>query len=84
MVVKDKVGRHRYILFFSPDKNFKAIKKIKFVKLAFSKDNYGIVKCRHTDKEKVIDYLNKAGYKTIKTSGTIKKLKKFLINLSQS
>ncbi len=84
MVVKDKVGRHRYILFFSPDKNFKAIKKIKFVKLAFSKDNYGIVKCRHIDKEKVIGYLNRAGYKTIKTSGTIKKLKKYLINFSQS
>ncbi len=48
--------------------------------------NYGIVRCRHTKKETAVDLLNsitindKFSIKTVKTSGTIKKLKETISN----
>lgn len=83
MVVKDKVGRHRYILFFFKNKKIDSIVDRKF-KLVFCKKNYGIIRCRHIDKDKVIEFLNKHGYKTIKTSGTIKKLKKLIESIGKN
>ena len=88
MVVKDKKGRHRYILFAVNTKKEEVIKKIKKapikIKLAFYNGEYGIIKCSHIEKQEAINFLNNyCKFKTIKTSGTIKKLKK-LIAFSES
>ncbi len=83
MVVKDKVGRHRYILFKNNNRSreqiLKEIKKSPVkLKIVFYSNGYTIVKCKHTDKEKAISFLNDSGLETVKTSGTIKKLKKLI------
>ncbi len=86
MVVKEKIGRQRYILFIvngiKKERLYDILKERK-LKLSFYDGKYGIVKCKHIEKEETIDFLNKKGLKTIKTSGTIKKLKK-LVSSSQS
>jgi len=80
MVVREKVGRKRYILFLSKGKNREEI--IEMVKgkyyLAYYSKNFGIIRCRHTEKEKAIQFLKKHSFKTLKTSGTIKKLKEYI------
>ena len=83
MVVKEKRGRYRYILFKNNGKSREQIAvKIKKspvkIKIAFYSDEYAIARCRHRDKEAAISFLNSIGMKTIKTSGTIKKLKKLI------
>lgn len=87
MVVKDKIGRQRYILFIS-DRSKKEVmelvKKYKGkirLKLIQYDRNYGIIRCGHKEKEEVINFLNSCGLRTIKTSGTIKKLRKLLRNV---
>jgi len=88
MVVKDKIGRNRYILFIAEGGEKKSIVsalnkgKIK-LRLILYNGKHGIVRCKHTDKEKAIKFLNELKIdgiciKTLKTSGTIKKLKKYL------
>ena len=84
MVVRDKVGRKRYILFFNEGKSKgEVIKAIKGAYLAYHSKIFSIVRCKHTEKDKMIEFLNKAGFKTVKTAGTIKKLKKYINNFSQ-
>ena len=83
MVVKEKRGRYRYILFKNNGESREQIAaKIKKspvkIKIAFYSDEYAIVRCRHTDKEAAISFLNSIGMKTLKTSGTIKKLKRLI------
>lgn len=82
MVVKDKIGRQRYILFIS-DRSKKELMEVvrKYkgkIKLIQYNKEYGIIRCGHKEKEKVINFLNNCGLRTIKTSGTIKKLRKIL------
>ncbi|RLF43802.1 MAG: hypothetical protein DRN29_09505 [Thermoplasmata archaeon] len=93
-MVKDKVGRQRYIL-FSVDGDASRIEIIRALNASYQKKfddenvpwltvytgKYGIVRCGHLQKEEIIDLLNslqneKFRLKTLKTSGTIKKLKK--------
>ncbi len=78
MVVREKVGRKRYILFFNKGKSRDEIQKLIKGKayLAYHSKFFSIVRCKHTEKEKVIAFLKENSYKTVKTSGTIKKLKK--------
>lgn len=97
-MIKDKVGRKRYIL-FSVDGDASRIEIIRALNACyqrqFNDDNvpwltiytgkYGIVRCNHTQKEDIINLLNslkndKFKLKTLKTSGTIKKLKKEISN----
>ncbi|MEM1514231.1 MAG: hypothetical protein QXW78_01970 [Candidatus Thermoplasmatota archaeon] len=80
MVVKDKVGRQRYILFTAEYKKIKLIKEYNKVKLIFYNGKYGIVKCSHIEKEEIINFLNSVNCKTLYTSGTIKKIRKILNN----
>lgn len=89
MVVKDKIGRRRYILFNAQGfKKSYLLKKIREyegnLKLVFYNESYGIVKCKHTEKEKVIEFLRNAGIETKVTSGTIKKLKRIISSSSQA
>ncbi len=93
MVVKDKRGRHRYILFaiegIERRDIVEAIKNFTpKIQLVFYDGKYGIVKCKHLAKDKVIDFLNSikikgSKIKTLKTSGTIKKLKKNLVSFGK-
>ncbi|HEC75862.1 MAG TPA: hypothetical protein ENI33_01210 [Thermoplasmatales archaeon] len=88
MVVKDKIGRNRYILFIAEGGEKKNIVsalnkgKIK-LRLILYNGKHGIVKCKHTDKEEAVKFLNRLKIngmpiKTLKTSGTIKKLKRHI------
>ena len=84
MVVRERTGRKRYILFSHNKSRREILKDMNGIYLAFYSKNYGIVRCRHTQKEKVIQQLRERGYKTLKTSGTIKKLKKYMEEISKS
>lgn len=72
MVVKEKIGRKRYILFISSAK-IKAR-----VKIVYRQGNFGIARCNHREVDKVRKILENEGAETIKTSGTIKKLKEHI------
>lgn len=88
MVVKDKIGRNRYILFIAEGGKINSIvsalnKSKTKLRLILYNGKYGIVKCKYTDKEEAIKFLNsikinETFIKTLKTSGTIKKLKKYM------
>ncbi len=88
MVVKEKRGRYRYIIFRGEGIKKREIYNLMKssgmkLKMAFYQGNYFIIKCRHLDKENVLDYFNTRGkgkLKSIKTSGTIKKLKRYINN----
>ena len=97
-MIKDKIGRSRYIL-FSVDGKASRVDIIHALNVFYQKKcgdgevpwltvytrKYGIVKCKHVQKEKIITLLNSLQretfkLKTVKTSGTIKKLKKEISN----
>ena len=97
-MIKDKSGRQRYIL-FSVNGNASRTDIIHALNGFYQKKfgdtevpwltvytgKYGIVKCKHVQKEKIINLMNSIqglafNLKTIKTSGTIKKLKKEISN----
>ena len=80
MVIKERIGRKRYILFLNEGKSKNEILNLIDGRayLAFYSKNFAIVRCKHTEKDKIIAYLKSMGFKTIKTSGTIKKLKKYI------
>lgn len=100
MVVKNKVGRRRYIAFVVESRKItkeeisNAIikelrrrgEKIALVKprLIWFEDNKGILRCSHLKKEETISTLNSLGSgihaRTIKTSGTIKGVKRYFYN----
>jgi len=85
MVVKEKTGRKRYILFFTHGRKKHEI--IRIIKnrayLAFYSKDFAIARCRHTRKDEIIEFLSSQGFKTLKTSGTIKKLKRYINNFLQ-
>lgn len=88
MVVKDKRGRWRYILFTVEGAGERDVlsslrQHMPHVKLVFYDGTYGMVRCPHTEKDDVISRLNRleiCGQRvtTLKTSGTIKKLKRYI------
>ncbi len=77
MVVKDKVGRRRYIIVNNSEslKNlFIELKKIdSFSKIIKQTGGYSIVRCHHRYRDKIIAVLNENGVKTYRTTGTIRK-----------
>ncbi len=87
MVVKEKVGRKRYIIILNSPIIMDLIKKlrkkvgidVKFIKTI---GNFSIIRVRHTEKDKLIENLRKENIITIKTTGTIKKAKKIIRNYS--
>ena len=85
MVVKDRIGRRRYIIVMNVPKLRKLIYEIRRIdtaaKIAYYEEEYAVVRCRHWYKEKIIEYLRKMGIKTITTTGTIKKAKRIIKNL---
>ncbi len=83
MVVREKIGRKRYIVILNSPILIDLIKilreklgmDVKFIK---SIGNFSIIRVKHTEKEKVIENLKKENIITIKTTGTIKKAKKII------
>ncbi len=86
MVVRDRVGRKRYVIV----ENKKILRKIiheirekidEKAKISYHNDDFAILFCRHWFKENVIKFLNTRGLKTYKTAGTIKKAKEIMNKL---
>lgn len=102
MVVKDRIGRNRYIAFVVERKEAVDHKEVASAilskasafgglgnirpRVVFFEGNRGILRCSHLAKDKAIELLSsideiggkKVRIKTLSTSGTVKKVKKFL------
>ena len=80
MVVKDKIGRRRYIIAEKNDKLKNLLAQFGG-KIAYEDGKFVVIFCKHFMKDFAIKVLNSAGIKTYKTTGTIKKAKKIISNL---
>jgi len=82
VVVKDKVGRRRYILLKNEPVVRKIIGEIRKIdaqaKIVYYDDNFAILRCRHWYKDDILHLLWSRGIKTYATSGTIKKTKRIM------
>lgn len=81
MVVKDKVGRRRYIIVQnSPDlqKVLKNISKHRNIQFILSENGYSIIRCKHWYKDELIRLLQNNGVMTYHTTGTIKSAKQWI------
>ncbi len=85
MVVKDKVGRRRYILLRNVPSVRKLINEIRRIdekaKIVYYDDNFAILRCRHWYKDEILQFLWKKGIRTYATSGTIKKIKRIMSSI---
>jgi RNase P/RNase MRP subunit POP5 len=80
VVVKDRVGRRRYILFEVPDQRpsrraFSGDLPEPAWKLTVYTDELGILRVPHTEVEEARAYLEGIGAPTVTTSGTIRAAK---------
>ncbi len=85
MVVRDRVGRKRYIVVLFPaevsrrEANRLLSERLSIpFRLTYHAGRGGIVLVKHTDKERAIEEMNAGGLRTVKTSGTIRKAKEIL------
>jgi len=82
VVVKDKVGRRRYILIRNESKVRKLIGDIRNIdeqaKIVYYDENFAILRCRHWYKDEILQFLWNQGIKTYATSGTIRKTKRIM------
>ncbi|MGC8609774.1 MAG: hypothetical protein ACP5LM_00280 [Thermoplasmata archaeon] len=85
MVVKDKIGRKRYIILYETP-NFNSflrhinVKSNMNVKIVYREDKFLILRINHKLKEKLLNLAKEYNIITIKTTGTIKKAKKLIKN----
>lgn len=82
MVVKDRVGRRRYILIKNEPRLRRFVGEIRKIdekaKIVYYDDNFAILRCRHWYKDDILQLLWKNGFQTYTTSGTIKKTKRVM------
>ncbi len=82
MVVKDRVGRRRYILLRNDARLRRFINEIRKIdekaKIVYYNENFAILRCRHWYKDEILRLLWKNGFVTYATSGTVKKTKKIM------
>ena len=82
MVVKDKIGRRRYIIVENAEELDSVMRDIRKIdnkaRIITRIDNFSIIFCRHWYKERVIEILKSRGINTYRTAGTIKKAKEFI------
>jgi hypothetical protein len=86
MVVKDKIGRKRYIVSYSNMKKVDldaflrdlAIKYQIKASIIVYNNGFNILRCKHLDKDRLINILNSKNFKTYKVTGTIKKAKEIV------
>ncbi len=85
VVVKSKIGRRRYIIAENSPEMKRAVKKIMefepWCRVVLVQKKFAVVRCRHWNKERVINVLNDFGIKTCRTTGTIKKAKRIIESL---
>ncbi len=86
MVVKDKIGRRRYIILEKSDNIGNVMGQIKKMdpsaKIILKDERFILLRCKHWHKEEIIRILNENGIKTYRTTGTIKKAKKIMAGLN--
>ncbi len=86
MVVKDRVGRRRYIIAEDSPKVPEALREIRKIddwgKLILRDRGFALIRCKHWNKKKVLDILHSHGIKTYRTTGTIRKAKRIMRGLS--
>ncbi|MCI4434236.1 MAG: hypothetical protein JHC29_02035 [Thermoplasmata archaeon] len=85
MVVKDKIGRKRYVIIYNVKdlglilKSISKKFKIDF-QFIFKSGHYAVVRVKHWDKERFVSLLNDFNVPTLKVTGTIKKAKEIIKN----
>jgi len=86
VVVKDRVGRRRYILFRTdlPERDTRDVLRTLFVgedvpmpKFIFQVGDTAVVRCKHWHRDRTAEILSRR-FQTLKTTGTLKKAKKYL------
>ncbi len=86
MVVKDKIGRKRYIILEKSDKIGAVMREIKKMdpsaKIIIKDERFILLRCKHWYKDEIIRILNENGVMTYRTTGTIKKAKKIMAGLN--
>ncbi len=82
MVVKDRVGRRRYIILENSPRVDGLLRRIREVddraKIVYRDSNFILLRCRHWYKDKVLKILWDNGIKTYRTTGTIRKAKRIM------
>ncbi len=81
MVVKDKVGRRRYIITqdaLDLQKALENIGKYRKIKFILRESGYAVIRCKHWHKEEIIKILQDEGIETYHTTGTIKSAKRWI------
>ena len=86
VVVKDKIGRRRYIVARNSPRLKKLIYEIRRIderaKIIYFDDRFAVIRCRHWYKERIIEFLKERNIETYRTTGTIKKAKKIIVTLN--
>lgn len=80
MVVKDKVGRRRYIIVEKKENLEEIIKEFKG-RIVYENEKFAVIFCKHYLKDFALKTLHENSVNTFKTTGTIKKAKKIISNL---
>ena len=80
MVVKDKIGRRRYIIAEKKENLDEIIKEFKG-RIVYENEKFAVIFCKHYLKDFALKTLHENSVKTYKTTGTIKKAKKIISNL---
>ncbi|MDP8012164.1 MAG: hypothetical protein ACP5F1_04430 [Thermoplasmata archaeon] len=85
MVVKDKIGRKRYVIVYNTDNLSDILKHIhlKFhmnLRFILKLGHYSIIKIPHYEKNKFLELLMEFNVPTMKTTGTLKKAKEIIKN----
>ena len=80
MVVKDIVGRRRYIIVEKKENLEEIIKEFKG-RIVYENEKFAVIFCKHYLKDFALKTLHENSVNTFKTTGTIKKAKKIISNL---
>jgi len=85
MVVKNKIGRKRYVIVYNTENLSEVLRHlhIKFrmdLKFMFKLGHYSVIRIPHFEKERFVELLNDFNIPTLKTTGTIKKAKEIIKN----
>ncbi len=83
MVVKDRIGRRRYIIVYNVDDLGSIMRSIskKFridINFIFKTDHYSVFRIKHWDKERLLSLLRDFNIPTLRVTGTVKKAKEIV------
>ena len=82
MVVKDKIGRRRYIIAKNEKKLIFLMNDVRSIdkksKIIFTTGDFAVIFCRHWYKDKIVELLKSKNVKTYYTTGTIKRARRVI------